>query len=339
MSLFSSLRNAGRCPSRVTCPASTGRPAGSTRRRSRRGPAAGRSCSSTSGPTPASTGCARSPTSAPGPRDTRSTGWSWSACTRPSSRSSATSTTSGAPRTEMRVEYPVALDSDYAVWQRVREPLLAGRLHRRRGGRDPRTTTSARAATRECEMVDPAPAARGRARGRPDDSSPSRPEGSRRRPTGTTWRRPRPTSATSAGAELRLARRRPSSTSPTPTRRPSACSSTSGRSPATGRSDAAGLRARAGRRAIAFRFHARDVHLVMGPPAPGAPVPFRVLVDGEPPGDAHGLDIDEQGNGTVVEQRLYQLIRAARTRSATARSRSRSSTPASRPTCSRSARR
>ena len=58
---------------------------------------------------------------------------------------------------------------------------------------------------------------------------------------------------------------------------------------------------------IAFRFHARDVHLVMR--APDAPVPFRVLVDGEPPGDAHGLDVDEQGNGTVTEPRLYQLVR------------------------------
>jgi thiol-disulfide isomerase/thioredoxin len=60
---------------------------------------------------------------------------------------------------------------------------------------------------------------------------------------------------------------------------------------------------------IAFRFHARDVHLVMGPRARGTSVPFRVLVDGEPPGAAHGLDVDEQGHGTVAEQRLYQLIR------------------------------
>jgi thiol-disulfide isomerase/thioredoxin len=61
--------------------------------------------------------------------------------------------------------------------------------------------------------------------------------------------------------------------------------------------------------AIAFRFHARDVHLVMGPPARDASVPFRVLVDGEPPGDAHGLDVDEQGHGTVAQQRLHQLVR------------------------------
>jgi thiol-disulfide isomerase/thioredoxin len=60
---------------------------------------------------------------------------------------------------------------------------------------------------------------------------------------------------------------------------------------------------------IAFRFHARDVHLVMGPPNRGASVPFRVTVDGAPPGDAHGLDVDELGEGTVRQQRLHQLIR------------------------------
>jgi thiol-disulfide isomerase/thioredoxin len=63
---------------------------------------------------------------------------------------------------------------------------------------------------------------------------------------------------------------------------------------------------------IAFRFHARDVHLVMGPRSRGASVPFRVLVDGEPPGAAQGLDVDEQGHGTLVQQRLYQLIREPR---------------------------
>ena len=61
---------------------------------------------------------------------------------------------------------------------------------------------------------------------------------------------------------------------------------------------------------LAFRFHARDVNLVLGPPARGRmTVPFRVTVDGEPPGDAHGLDTDEQGHGTVDRQRLYQLVR------------------------------
>jgi thiol-disulfide isomerase/thioredoxin len=60
---------------------------------------------------------------------------------------------------------------------------------------------------------------------------------------------------------------------------------------------------------IGHRFHARDLHLVMGPAAPGAPVRFRVRMDGELPGAAHGLDLDPQGSGQVTEPRLYQLIR------------------------------
>lgn len=60
---------------------------------------------------------------------------------------------------------------------------------------------------------------------------------------------------------------------------------------------------------IVYRFHARDLHLVMGPAARGTSVRFRVLIDGQPPGAAHGIDVDAQGNGTVTEQRLYQLIR------------------------------
>ena len=60
---------------------------------------------------------------------------------------------------------------------------------------------------------------------------------------------------------------------------------------------------------ITYRFHARDVNLVMGPAARGAAVRFRVLVDGKPPGAAHGADVDELGNGAVTEQRLHQLVR------------------------------
>ena len=70
---------------------------------------------------------------------------------------------------------------------------------------------------------------------------------------------------------------------------------------------AAVLNAPGGR--IAHRFHARDLHLVMGPAPDGQPVRFRVLLDGEPPAAAHGLDTDEHGEGTVSEPRLYQLIR------------------------------
>jgi thiol-disulfide isomerase/thioredoxin len=60
---------------------------------------------------------------------------------------------------------------------------------------------------------------------------------------------------------------------------------------------------------ITYRFHARDLHLVMGPAAPGTTVRFRVLIDGQAPGAAHGVDVDAQGNGRVNEQRMYQLLR------------------------------
>jgi thiol-disulfide isomerase/thioredoxin len=60
---------------------------------------------------------------------------------------------------------------------------------------------------------------------------------------------------------------------------------------------------------IAYRFHARDLHLVMGRAARGTPVRFRVRIDGQPPGAARGTDVDDQGNGTVTEPRLYQLVR------------------------------
>ena len=60
---------------------------------------------------------------------------------------------------------------------------------------------------------------------------------------------------------------------------------------------------------IAFRFHARDLHMVMGPAMAGSTVRFRVLIDGKPPTGAHGGDIDARGQGTVTEQRMYQLVR------------------------------
>jgi hypothetical protein len=60
---------------------------------------------------------------------------------------------------------------------------------------------------------------------------------------------------------------------------------------------------------IAYRFHARDLHLVLGPPADGKPIHFRVTIDGEAPGADHGADVDADGMGSVDGQRLYQLIR------------------------------
>jgi cytochrome c biogenesis protein CcdA/thiol-disulfide isomerase/thioredoxin len=66
--------------------------------------------------------------------------------------------------------------------------------------------------------------------------------------------------------------------------------------------DAAGAR-------ITYRFHARDLHLVLGPGKDGKPVRFRVTLDGQAPEGNHGMDIDAAGNGTITGQRLYQLIR------------------------------
>jgi thiol-disulfide isomerase/thioredoxin len=60
---------------------------------------------------------------------------------------------------------------------------------------------------------------------------------------------------------------------------------------------------------IEYRFHARDLHLVMGPSTRGTSVRFRVALDGQPAGTAHGADVDEHGDGTVTQRRLYQLVR------------------------------
>jgi len=60
---------------------------------------------------------------------------------------------------------------------------------------------------------------------------------------------------------------------------------------------------------ILYRFHARDLHLVMGPGTTGKALRFRVSIDGKPPGAGHGSDADDQGNGAIKEPRMYQLIR------------------------------
>ncbi len=69
----------------------------------------------------------------------------------------------------------------------------------------------------------------------------------------------------------------------------------------------AGLNAAGG--SIVYKFHARDLHLVLGPAPDGKPIRFRVTVDGAAPGNNHGTDIDADGRGVVTQQRLYQLVR------------------------------
>ena len=58
-----------------------------------------------------------------------------------------------------------------------------------------------------------------------------------------------------------------------------------------------------------FRFHARDLHLVMGPASGSGPIHFKVTIDGAPPAENHGVDTDTNGRGLVTDQRLYQLVR------------------------------
>jgi hypothetical protein len=60
---------------------------------------------------------------------------------------------------------------------------------------------------------------------------------------------------------------------------------------------------------IVYRFHARDLHLVLGPSKAGKPMRFKVTIDGKAPGVDHGIDTGADGYGTVTEERLYQLIR------------------------------
>ena len=72
-------------------------------------------------------------------------------------------------------------------------------------------------------------------------------------------------------------------------------------------SERAGLNDKGG--GIIYRFHARDLHLVLAPGADGKPVHFKVTIDGAAPGASHGADIDDQGQGVVTGQRLYQLVR------------------------------
>ncbi len=178
-----------------------------------------RSSWSISGRTPASTGCERSATSVPGPRSTRIRGWSSWASTRRSSRSRRSSTTSVEAVRDMRVDYPIALDSDVRRLAGVQQPLLAGRVHRGRGGADPappvrrgriRRVRTGRSSSSCATPVGTASAT---------TSSPSRARGSRPRQTGRRSNLPRRTSATSKVMASRLRAASPSTSRvPTPCR-------------------------------------------------------------------------------------------------------------------------
>ena len=196
---------------------------------------------------------------------------------------------------EMHITYPVAIDSDYAVWRAFSNnawPAIylidaQGRVRYRHLGEEEYPQTERMIQQLLAEAGNPAtardlvmPEGRG-AEAAPDWASLRTPE---------TYLGPERAEnrVYTAPARLRL-NQWTASGRWTPIRQGLVSSKPNGR--------------------IAYRFHARDVHLVMGPAAPGPAVRFRVLLDGKPPAAARGADIDEQGYGTVTEQRLYQLLR------------------------------
>ena len=208
---------------------------------------------------------------------------------------------------DMRVDYPIALDSDYATWQAFANhywPAVyiadaEGRIRHHHFGEG---------GYAECEMVIQRLLREAGRDGVPDDVALVAPEGFEARADWTNLESPESylgyEQGRSFGSPEHAALDEPRTYTEPDTLRLNQWAlagewTIERRACVLDRPD--------GR--IAFRFHARDVHLVMGPRMRGSSVPFRVLLDGEPPDEAHGLDVTEQGEGTVAEQRLYQLIR------------------------------
>ena len=191
---------------------------------------------------------------------------------------------------ERGIDYPVAVDNRYEVWRAFDNHYWPALYFVDRDGRDPRPATSARAGTssrsgssRSCWVSS---ARRWWWRG----------WAWRRRRTGTTCAHRRPISAGLRG-ERRVR------TQPPERLRLNEWTLTGAWAT---RAEHVALEAAGG--GIACRFHARDAHLVMSGNGL-APIPFRVLLDGEAPGPSHGVDVDEDGNGVLRGGRMYQLVR------------------------------
>ena len=203
---------------------------------------------------------------------------------------------------ERAIDYPVAVDNDYGVWRAFDNHYWPA-LYFVDGDGVIRDHHFGEGRYEESERVIQ------RLLGVERELSPSKGSAWRRRPTGTTCGRPRRISATARSEHF--------ASPAAPPRRhrayelPERCASnhwalagewTIGRENVV--LDQAGG-------SIAYRFHARDAHLVLSPGA-REPIPFRVLLDGGAPGLSHGVDVDEDGNGLLAEGRLYQLVRQAR---------------------------
>ena len=273
--------------------------------------------------------------SAPGPRSTRDAGLTVIGVHTPEFGFERDVDNVVARSRDFGVEYPIAIDSDYGVWHAFANHFWPARLHRRRRGPHP-VPPLRRGRVRDDRDGHPAAAARGR-RGRLRSGSRDgrARRASRSRPTGGRCERPRRTWAYGQSAGFaspdRAAVQRAARLSRAAAARPQ---------PVGAVRDVDARPARRGRGRGRWphrvpvpgaRRQPRD-----GPDARGDSVPFRVLLDGEAPGAAHGFDVDEAGNGTLADQRLYQLIRQPGP-STSAASRSSSSAPAPRRTASPSA--
>ena len=194
-----------------------------------------------------------------------------------------------------RVDYPIAMDNDFAIWRGLRQPVLAGAVPLRWQGQRPAPSV------RRGWL-------RGDRAGHPE--TPDRGGGQRGREGPGVGR------ARWCRGAGRLGRRqvagdlrgyRPGQRTGCRRRAKLRLNQWALGGDWTVQGQPAVLNKADGR--ITYRFHARDLNLVMAPGAAGKPVRFRVLIDGQPPGAAHGIDVDEQGNGAVAEPRMYQLIR------------------------------
>jgi thiol-disulfide isomerase/thioredoxin len=194
---------------------------------------------------------------------------------------------------DMRVEYPIALDPDYAVWRAFNNNYWPAVYIADAEGRI-RHNHFGEGGYEECEMVIQRLLGEAGRDGIGDDLVSVADEGFEAQADWTSLRSPETYLGYEQGQNL---------ADGAPDRLELNQWALSG--DWTVEPGASVLNAADGR--IRFRFHARDVHLVLR--ARETAVPFRVLVDGEPPGGAHGLDVDEDGHGTLVQPRLYQLIR------------------------------
>jgi hypothetical protein len=208
---------------------------------------------------------------------------------------------------DMRVEYPIAIDSDYGVWRAFANHYWPAVYIADAEGRI-RHHWFGEGGYGECEMVIQRLLREAGREGVPDDVAPVMPEGFEAQADWSNLESPE----SYLGYEQGRSFASPEGPALDEVRAYSAAESLRLNRWALAGDWTIERRACVLDRAdgrLLFRFHARDVHLVMGPRDRGATVPFRVLIDGEPPGGGHGLDVDADGRGTVAQQRLYQLIR------------------------------